>query len=162
MAVIEPIGIRFFGVEMRERQLRAIAKTAKQAVHDIRWDNKMALDKVGRLSEPILKFGRLVAENEKYVSSSDPKALQSLFRASGLTEYGNFFEAFLRNLSRKKLLVQMLSSFSLVSIEKGSLLIRFRNVEKITEELKISIEKIWKELEKKAKKVRNSFKQFGQ
>lgn len=122
----------------------------------------MALGKMEGLSESILKFGLLVTEDEKYMFSSDAESLERLFRASGLIEYGRFFEAFLRNAGKKKLLVQMLSSLSLVSIGRGSTSVRFRNSQKITEVLKVNIRKIRNEAEKKAEKIRNSFKQFAQ
>jgi len=161
LSMLEPLGIRFFGVEIRERQIIAAARATKEAIHNMKWDHEKADSEFENLSNNILSFVQLIVEDEEHAASSDAEALKELFQVSGLAEYGRFFNAILGGISRRKLLVQMLSDFGPVSIEQGSLSVRFRNVRKKTEELKVNFRKIWEEAKKKSKNIKSSFRQFA-
>jgi len=159
--MLEPMGIRFFGVEIRERQIIAAARATKEAIHALGWGYERAKSEFTEFSKSILRFSELLIEDEKRAASSEAEALRELFQVSGLAEHGRLFKAVLKGISKRKLLVQMLSDFGPVSIEQGSLLVRFRNTRKKTEELAVNVRKILKEAKRKSENIKNSFRQFA-
>jgi len=162
LTIIEPLGIRLFGVEIKETQLNSISNALKETAQEYLPGWHGSAEEMEKIAEVILKFGDLVIEEEKNLLNSNQQALQTLFSRSGAKEYGHFFETFLNNIARRKNVVRMLSDLSGVSIETGSVSIKYRDREGEVEELKINLQKIWKEIRKRAEQIKNSFRHLAE
>ena len=170
MAIVEPLGIRFFGVEIREHQLYLISTALKETFSEDQpglFDNYPTdkgdpLGKIERIADTILKFGDLVMENEESLLDSDPRTLQDLLSRSGIVEDKEFLAAFLNNVGKRKTLVRMLTDLSSVSIGRGSVLVKFRNKLGEVEELKINLKKLWARVKERAQEIRNSFRHLAE
>lgn len=162
MAIIEPLGMRFFGVEIRETELYAISTALKETFNEyqLRWHEPP--DMLEKIADIVIRFGDIVMEDERYVLDSSPKTLRELLSKSGAKEYKEFFETFLNKVSKRKTLVKMLSGLSTISIGSGSLSIKFRNRIGEVEGLKINLKKMWERVKKRTKEIRNSFRHFAE
>lgn len=152
---MEPLGIRIFGIEFRETHLEAISKTLVETIY-------APTEIIQKIADGALKFGDLILEDESYAMKSNPEILQSLFSRSGLSEHKPFFESFLENLGRRKGLINMLAGLSSVTAESGSIRVKFRNRSRKIEELKINLKKIWVEIRKREKEIKNSFNHLAE
>lgn len=155
MSVVEPLGVRILGIEFKESHLEATAK----AVLDTPYLAKKTL---GSIAEGAIKFCEFIQEDEKFLTETNPEVLREIFERSGLTEHKYFFVRFLDNLSKKKSLVNLISSLGSVTTESGSLRIKFRNYLKEIEELKVDIKKLWRRIEEQKVKIINSFKHLAE
>jgi hypothetical protein len=162
LAIIEPLGMRFFGIEMRETELYAISNALKETFNEYPSPWYEPFDTLGKISDIIMKFGDIVMEEEQRVLDSSPEALRELMSKAGVEKYKGFLKTFLEKMSRKKTLVKMLSSLSSVSIGMGSISVRFRNRKGIVEELKINLKKMWEKVKDHTKEIRNSFQHFSE
>jgi hypothetical protein len=170
LAVVEPLGIRLFGVEINEHQLNLIARalgetfSGPQPTLSSKYpiDTRPPLEKIKAIADVVLKFGDLVMEDERLLLDSKPGTLQDLLSKSGVDEHKEFMAAFLDNVAKKKRLVRMLTSLSSVSIGKGSIAVRFRNKMGEVEELKINLKKMWAKVREQADKIKNSFSHLAE
>lgn len=154
--MLEPLGIRFFGVEFREAHLESILRALKEAIEESEYFRE-DIDQVDRLCEQMLKFGDLVVESKSFLDSN-PETLSKFFLESGLNEYAPFFETLLQNMVRRKSLINMFSTLSSVVVEEGSTSLKFRNRTRKIEKLRINMKKLWKEVHIRSKQIKNSFK----
>jgi hypothetical protein len=162
LAIFEPLGMRFFGVEIRETELFTISSALKETFkeHPLRWHEPP--DTLEKIADVIIKFCDSVMEDEKKVLDSDPRILRELLSKSGAEEYKVFFKEFLGNLSKRKTLVKMLSGFSTVSIGVGSVSVRYRDRVGKVEELKINLKKMWEKVKERTKEIKNSFRHLAE
>lgn len=117
---------------------------------------------VSKIAEDALRFGDLILEDERHSLESNPETLKSLFSHSGLSEYKFFFERFLESLAKRKGLINLLGGLSSVTTEAGSILVKFRNRVRKIEELKVDLKKIWTEIRKREREIRNSFNHLAE
>lgn len=154
--MLEPLGIRFFGVEFRESHLMSILNALRETLG--RSPNlKTGVRGIEEFVDATLEFGDLIIETGA-VLDTNPETLRKLFSESGLITYESFFVTLLRNMAKRKSLVSMLSSLSSIVVESGSSSVRFRNKANRIETLPINLKKIWKEIKKRSKQIKNSFR----
>lgn len=92
MAIIEPLGMRLFGVEIRETQLYAISTALKETFLEYPPGWHEPSSTIEEIADKIIKFGDLVIADERHLFDSDPKILRELLSKSGLERYKKFLK----------------------------------------------------------------------
>lgn len=169
--MIDLAGVRIFGVNMRETDLLTIRNTMNKIFKEMRYapfereedyEKTEAYYLMGKLSNNIILMTELVAKDES-LWSDNLDALKKLLDDSRLGENGEFLTKFAKKISSSQRIVSLLNEFAGVTVEKGSLIVRFRDpILRQVQRLKIDAKALLTRVEAQKEAIANSFRQLGE